>query len=634
MAALPISLKRKKAHDAAGRASGESTASAPPPLPDEATASSLKAQQIDLLYQNSTAGIAAGSVMFLVAMAAMIYLGVVTPSLWLWGAINFVCFCIGFLQLRAYQAASPESKAQPVWGQRIVIGGLVAGALWGILTFYLGGPLKGQEIPVVSGMVLLMVGAVSGYAVYMPAIFGFSSGIVGVSVLGLISTEGPYHISLAVMMLAVFASVVQFGVISNRAYTKALVLDSKNRQLIDSLTKHQLQLEAANEARLQFFASANHDLRQPMHALGLFAEGLRDFITAGEGQRVYRRMQTSIGAMENLIDQLLSVANMDAGTVVPKPVRLPLQYLFNSLQASHEALAHAKGLTLRVRPTRAVVYADPILLSRVLGNLLTNAIRYTARGSILVGCRRQAKPAAGDAQGAAPAWRIDVIDTGCGIPEAHYDRIFEEFVQLNNPERDRSKGLGLGLAIVKRLCALMGCEVSVVSKVGRGSRFSIKIARLAEDATPDAPTQSDEFVPNAVNIAGTLIVVIDDERDIRDALESLLSRWGAFVVTAASELEALQQLEKEERLPDLLICDLRLAEQRSGIEVIGNLRRKLEFEVPAILISGDTAPQRLEEARAANLQMAHKPLSARKLHALLSQTLPARNATVEGEQPT
>ena len=282
MAALPVWLRRDQARKGFAPATKARSDSAPEaPEATEATegasAPFIKAQQIDLLYQNSTAGIAAGSAMFLAAMAAMLYLGAVTPSLWVWAALNFSCFCVGFVQLRAYRQASAESKVQPVWGQRIVIGGIVAGALWGVLTFYLGGPLQGQEIPVVSGMVLLMVGAVSGYAVYRPAIFGFSAGIAGTSVLGLLTTQGPYHISLAVMMLAVFASVVQFGILSNRAYTKALVLDATNRQLIESLTKHQLQLEASNEARMQFFASASHDLRQPMHALGLFSEGLARF---------------------------------------------------------------------------------------------------------------------------------------------------------------------------------------------------------------------------------------------------------------------------------------------------------------------------------------------------------------------
>jgi signal transduction histidine kinase len=193
-------------------------------------------------------------------------------------------------------------------------------------------------------------------------------------VLGLLFTQGDYHISLAVMMIAVFASVVQFGLNLHRAYRKELVLDAKNRQLIASLTQHQLQLEAANQARLQFFASASHDLRQPMHALGLFAEGLRDFVIGQQGQNIYQRMQTSIAAMEGLIDQLLSVANMDAGAVVPKPVRLSLQAMFDSLQSSHEALARAKGLELHFMRTKAVIDSDPILIARLLGNLVTNAI--------------------------------------------------------------------------------------------------------------------------------------------------------------------------------------------------------------------------------------------------------------------
>jgi CheY-like chemotaxis protein len=163
--------------------------------------------------------------------------------------------------------------------------------------------------------------------------------------------------------------------------------------------------------------------------------------------------------------------------------------------------------------------------------------------------------------------------------------------------------------------------VSVASKLGRGSRFSVTIPRMAEDAAHAPAAEFEESTAESPEIAGALIVVIDDERDIRDALESLLTRWGAFVVTATSEHDALQKLEKEERLPDLLICDLRLAGAISGIDVIANLRRQLEFDLPAILVSGDTAPKRLEEARAANLQLVHKPLSAQKLRALLNQTL-------------
>jgi two-component system, sensor histidine kinase len=624
MAAVPVWLKRAQAR--IKLAPKPAQPSAAPALaqrpwqgtqPDMATApaASVKAQQIELLYQNSVSGIAAGGAMFLVAMAVMLYLDVLTPGLWIWGALNFVCFAIGFAQLHAYRRATPESKAQAVWGQRIVIGGFVAGALWGLLTFFLDGSLKGQEIPVISGMVLLMVGAVGGYAVYAPAIFGFSSGIAASSVIGLLTTPGQYHVSLAIMMLAVFASVVQFGMNLNRAYVKELILDAKNQQLIASLTQHQLQLQAANEARLQFFTSASHDLRQPMHALGLFAEGLRDFVVGQQGQTVYLRMQTSIAAMEDLIDQLLSVANMDAGAIIPKPVLLSVQSLFDSLQGSHEALAHAKGLRLRFMPTRAVIHADPILIGRLLGNLITNAVRYTERGSVVVGCRRRRE-----------RWRIDVLDTGCGVAYAHLDRIFEEFVQLNNPERDRSKGLGLGLAIVKRIATLLDCDVSVASKVGHGSRFSVSVARVAD--SPDGALQADAVQGTEVtaDIAGLLIVVIDDERDIRDALEALLSRWGAFVVSAASEQDALQKLELEARLPDLLICDLRLADNANGVEVIAKLRRHFELDVPALLVSGDTAPKRLAEARAAGLALAHKPLNAQKLRALIAQVLHSDSA--------
>ena len=263
---------------------------------------------------------------------------------------------------------------------------------------------------------------------------------------------------------------------------------------------------------------------------------------------------------------------------------------------------------MRFVPGDAWVRSDFILLQRILLNLVSNAIRYTVRGGVVVGCRRRGRQL-----------RIEVWDSGIGISEDQQENIFREFYQVADAERSRRVGLGLGLAIVDRLCRLLDHSLELTSTPGRGSRFAVSLPWVA---APQEPVEH-AIAPKAIAdpVSGKLIVVIDDDALVRDAMRGLLRRWGCFVVAAESERSALASLAGDDRRPDLIISDYRLADGHTGIEAIQRLRSALGARIPAFLVTGDIAPERLREASANGLHLLHKPVEPMALRAMLNQIL-------------
>jgi signal transduction histidine kinase len=365
------------------------------------------------------------------------------------------------------------------------------------------------------------------------------------------------------------------------------------------------QLEAANLAKSRFVAAASHDLRQPLHALNLFVTQLRRETDQVEQARLVERIDASVAAMNELFNALLDISKLDAGVVTPSVSEFPVDDLLKRIEMTFAATAREKGLRLRVVSSGAFVRSDFILLERILLNLVSNAIRYTNCGGVMVGCRRR-----GD------ALRIEVWDSGIGIPEDQRGSIFREFYQLPATERDRSGGLGLGLAIVDRLCRLLDHPIELISRLGRGSRFAVVVATAAPRRLTDQP-------PEAVadQTMGKLVLVIDDDALVLDSMRGVLKSWGCSVVTANSGAAALACLAELDQTPDLIISDYRLADGDNGIRAIERLRKALRAPVPAFLISGDTAPERLREARASGYYLLHKPVLPITLRATISQLL-------------
>jgi CheY-like chemotaxis protein/anti-sigma regulatory factor (Ser/Thr protein kinase) len=285
-----------------------------------------------------------------------------------------------------------------------------------------------------------------------------------------------------------------------------------------------------------------------------------------------------------------------------------LEALMLRLDAEQQPIAKLTGNELTVRAAKAVALTDAAMLQRILANLVSNALRYTVNGRILV-CAR--------ARGAA--LRIDVYDTGPGIPAHALEDIFLEFHQLGNPERDRRKGLGLGLAIVKRLASLLGHRIEVRSRVGRGSRFSVILPRSPQPRRVPEPSLQ---APAAdAELLGRRVLVLDDEITVLDAMRRLLESWGCRVVTAATPEEAEDHVARAPRDTDLLIVDYRLRQHASGIETIGRLRGRAAASIPALVVTGDTAPDRLREAQQSGYPLLHKPVSPARLRAAMKELL-------------
>lgn len=401
--------------------------------------------------------------------------------------------------------------------------------------------------------------------------------------------------------------------------------DELERRIAEATTELRLkkeEAEQANVAKSRFVAAASHDLRQPMHALGLFVDSLRDEVgSQARARRLLEGMRSSIDAMTAMFDALLDISRLDAGAIVVNRMDFPVGTVLRQIEAMFTPLALQRGLRFSVVASSVWLRTDPALLGRILQNLVSNAIKHTHSGGVRVGCRRQ-----------RGALSIQVWDTGPGIAAEHQQEIFQEFFQLGNPERDRSKGLGLGLAIVDRIARLLDHPVSLRTKLGQGSMFALEVPCGARGAGGTEPAQL-ELV--ADDFAGACVAVIDDDAASVEAMAELLEGWKCVVIGADSEGDLLRRVEARGSAPDLLISDYRLRGGRTGLLAVEHIRRVLRRQIPAILVTGDTAPDRLIEAHASGLELLHKPVPAGKLRQLMRILLLRRSATPQppGEPP-
>lgn len=367
------------------------------------------------------------------------------------------------------------------------------------------------------------------------------------------------------------------------------------------------EAERANTAKSRFFASASHDLRQPLHALGLFGEALKQRVNSSELKTLAAQISSSISSLETLLNALLDVSRLDAGTIEVRKRHFPASQLFDHIRQQFEGPAAAKGLKLSVRPTSWILHTDPVLLERILINLVSNALRYTPDGRVVVAGRKRGS-----------SLLIQVWDTGIGIPESALENIFEEFVQLNNPERDREKGLGLGLAIVSRTASLLGLRIGVRSRVGHGSVFELEVPLGSTQHISQAEAPA---LAVAASLQQRLAVVVDDEASILRAMESLFKTWDVGIVTGHSAEDALAQLGEIGAAPDFLITDYSLADNVDGIEVARRFRAAYGADLPVLILTGDTAPDTMQRIGDAGYKIMHKPVRPARLRAALAHLL-------------
>jgi signal transduction histidine kinase len=379
---------------------------------------------------------------------------------------------------------------------------------------------------------------------------------------------------------------------------------------ISDRIKRERALEKANAAKTRFLAAASHDLRQPIHALGLFFAELSDRVHSPETALVIGQIDDSIAAINSMLNALLDISKLDAGVVKPCFEPVHLGELFVRLQMEFQPIALENQNELYILPTAAIVNSDPAMLERMLRNLISNALRYTEKGRILVVARRRGQQL-----------EIQVRDNGPGIPENQLEEIFVEFHQLQNPARDRRQGLGLGLAIVKLLGRLLYYDVKVKSRLGQGSCFSITLPAGYEnvEAEPKLLTEKPTLINNV--LAGRQVLVLEDDIAVLEGMRGLLTRWGCHVITAGTPEEAESKLAINEQSLDLLLIDYRLPDNVSGIEVARRLQLRLCYSVAVLILTGDTGPDRLREADASGYPLLHKPVQPAKLRSSMQYLL-------------
>jgi signal transduction histidine kinase len=367
------------------------------------------------------------------------------------------------------------------------------------------------------------------------------------------------------------------------------------------------QLELANLAKSRFLAAASHDLRQPLHALGLFVAQLHGRVRANERRRIVARIDAALSAMNELFNALLDISKLDAGVLSPSITEFPVAKLLDRVDTTFTEAAQEKGLSLRFISSSAWVRSDFILLERIVFNLVSNAIRYTSSGGVVVGCRKR-----------GVNLRIEVWDTGPGVPQDQQQNIFGEFYRLGAPGGDGGSGLGLGLAIVDRLCRLLDHSVLLTSILGKGSCFSVALPRVA--ARPEIDETPAPAHPLMETSDRKLVVVIDDDPLVLEGMGGLFRSWG-YQLVAGTDDEALAGVADLDRPPDLIVSDYHLSGGKTGIEVIEGLRRTLSADIPAFLVSGDTSPELLRQARATGYHLLHKPVDPMTLRAMVSHVM-------------
>jgi CheY-like chemotaxis protein/two-component sensor histidine kinase len=398
---------------------------------------------------------------------------------------------------------------------------------------------------------------------------------------------------------------------SGKVKLQAAELEKLNAELtarLGELGVKKEEAEQANAAKTRFLAAASHDLRQPMHAISLLIGILGERMRDPEVRPLVDKVQMSVHAMENLFSSLLDISKLDAGAVRPEIGEFDVGGVLRLAELNCAPQARERGIELTVMPSTAVVRSDPLLLERIVTNLLANAIRYTEHGRVLAGCRR-----------GKGTLRVLVIDTGIGIHAAHIDDIFEEFFQIANPERDRSKGLGLGLSIVKRSAALLGHPLIVRSEPGKGSVFGVELPLVERARTALPPAVQPSEVP--AGLQNAFLLVIDDDRESRFAMETLCLQWGCHVVSAESAAEALEKLEHHLRSPDLIVCDYRLRDGQTGWSAVEAVRAQAEEAIPAIIVTGDLASVDSAQLQAGGAALLHKPVNALRLKATAATLL-------------
>jgi len=480
----------------------------------------------------------------------------------------------------------------------IILG--ISGAFWGIAAWLFLDPNNANIYAFVLGAILGVACASIASASPRPNLW-----LAFAAMEFLIVTAK--FISLNYLPLAIMAVVFTTGVYFvvrgvGKSIEASATKDFQNAKLLEEVSYAKELAEQANVEKSQFMAATSHDLRQPLHAQGLLLEVLKQQLMKEPQSELIDKVVQSNTALHSLFNSLLEISQLDAGTIEINQSHQSIHALCQQVITEFEQMAEDKNLNISHEDSDLVVFSDPVLLSRIIRNLVSNAVKYTEQGSISINYVQQVEKIL-----------LSVKDTGIGIPEQEHENIFKEYNQLNNNERDRRKGVGLGLALARRMCELLGHDINVQSTIGSGSVFTLSLP--LGDAKQIVQARQED---NVSSIDGINVLLVDDELPILEAMQSLLSQWNCQCHAFASVEEAERSLTKDQVAVDLIISDYRLSDGFDGIQCIERLRDIVGEPTPAVLLSGDTDPNLLHQVQEAGYYLLHKPLKPAKLRNVMT----------------
>lgn len=448
-------------------------------------------------------------------------------------------------------------------------------------------------------------GSVASMYTYRPAFLAyFLTSNVPIA-LRLLYEQDQAYTATSLLFIIYILGLCFFAARINKTYIEALLIRNENRELVNELREQKEEAEKANQAKSKFLAAASHDLRQPLHALNLYASILASNIAKPKNKKLVDQITHSLEALESLFNALLDISRLEAGTLVPERRNFRIEPLINRVLSDFEGDARQKSIQLRAQANEIICYSDASLLEQIIRNYVSNAIRYTNSGEISITCEVI------DGQ-----VEIKVKDTGIGIPADQLDAIYGEFYQLSNPERDRSKGLGLGLAIVHRISNLLEHKIGVQSQSGKGSTFSVTVPLGSSATYIDLPRSSIEWMQNT-SLERINIAVIDDDVDVRESTEALFVSWGCSVYAGASPQDVIEKLRKQNVTPHAIIADYRLRGGRTGIGAIDLVKAQYAEDIPSLIITGETGSEPLQAIQNSGIPVLNKPVSPVKFRAFL-----------------
>ncbi len=565
-------------------------------------------EQVDSLLSTSLSIFITG-LLLAVAFALLFYWKTQQVGILIW------LLCLNAWQIyrwtvsRKYTQTSPELRNPEKAVRGYCYGNAVTSTFWGLVPWLF---FPHGDITLTSIMVLVLMGIASGgigsvssyrYTVYclvIPILTGLAT--------ALLWQGDVVNVFLGICALAYMALNLQLGLEQNRLINEALRTRYEKEDIAQRLVEQVRIVERASLEKTRFFASASHDLRQPLHSLGLFGSTILKKLKDTPDEELGRNLMHCVDALETSFSSMLDVSKLDAGVVEVKAGPVSLGQVFRRLQTNYGPQAEAKGLSLRFKPGNKWVQADSALLERLLGNLVHNALKFTQKGGVVVVARTHRQHIS-----------VEVWDTGVGMTALELPRIFDEFYQLGNLERDRSMGLGMGLAIVRRLSKLMAIPLTVASRLDRGTAFKLRMPPTYPPENIEARSVQVASNTALVVVAGLRVLVVDDEENVRASTATALQAYGLHVEVADGVEQARAaalRLEMNHQGLHAIITDFRLRNNEDGIMLVNEIRILLNRNIPALLVTGDTAPERVKRAQDSGIRAIYKPV---KIHHLVEE---------------